>query len=301
MLPQRREDVPVLGALAYGPVVLPLICLDVDGTLVGRAGEPSPALWAAAERARSRGQRLTLCTARLAGGPTRTWAERLDPLGWHVFHTGAARWRPATGEVRQEPIPDDAVAACQAIAAERGWVLETYSWDDYVVDSDDPLAVAHAALLALPHRRRPVSDLADPIVRVQFVVPADQAAAAVAAAPTGTTASAATSPVMPGAAFVSVTVAGVSKAAGILHVADDLGVARSTVKQRHTLPLMMKFTERLRSDPKIKATLSKELTRRGYSREDIQEFFARPNPFGVASVSYGMPTIKILDPQYQDN
>lgn len=83
-------------------------------------------------------------------------------------------------------------------------------------------------------------------------------------------------------------------------VADDLGVARSTVKQRHTLPLMMKFTERLRSDPKIKATLSKELTRRGYSREDIQEFFDRPNPFGVASVSYGMPTIKILDPQYQD-
>jgi len=229
MLPQCPDDVPVLGALAYGPSVLPLICLDVDGTLVGRAGEPSPALWAAAERARSRGQRLTLCTARLAGGPTRTWAERLDPLGWHVFHTGAARWRPATGEVRQEPIPDDAVAACQAIAAERGWVLETYSWDDYVVDSDDPLAVAHAALLALPHRRRPVSDLADPVVRVQFVVPADQAADAVAAAPSGTTASAATSPVMPGAAFVSVTVAGVSKAAGILHVADDLGVPLSDV------------------------------------------------------------------------
>ena len=53
MLPQCREDVPVLGALAYGPSVLPLICLDVDGTLVGRAGEPSPALWAAAERARN--------------------------------------------------------------------------------------------------------------------------------------------------------------------------------------------------------------------------------------------------------
>jgi Cof subfamily protein (haloacid dehalogenase superfamily) len=216
-------------AVAYRPSVLPLICLDVDGTLVGLAGTPSGALWSAAERARDRGQRLTLCTARLAGGPTRTWAERLDPLGWHVFHTGAARWNPATGEVRQEPIPDDAVAACAALAEERGWVLETYSWDDYVVDSDDPLAVAHAALLALPHRRRPVSDLADPVVRVQFVVTADQADAAVAAAPAGTTASAATSPVMPGAAFVSVTVAGVSKAAGIAHVADDLGVHLSDV------------------------------------------------------------------------
>ncbi|MGN6692603.1 MAG: HAD-IIB family hydrolase [Aquihabitans sp.] len=209
--------------------MLPLICLDVDGTLVGRAGQPSDALWTAARDARERGQRLTLCTARLAAGPTRTWAERLDPLGWHVFHTGAARWNPATGEVREEPIPSEAVAACAEIAADRAWVLETYSWDDYVVDSDDPLAVDHAALLALPHQRRPISDLADPVVRVQFVVPIDQSAAAVAAAPAGTTASAATSPVMPGAAFVSVTVAGVSKAAGIVHVADDLGVPLSDV------------------------------------------------------------------------
>lgn len=215
--------------MAYGPTVLPLICLDVDGTLVGRAGEPSAALWASAEAARERGQRLTLCTARLAAGPTRTWAERLDPLGWHVFHTGAARWNPATGEVRADALSDDSVAACAAIAAEHGWVLETYSWDDYVVDSDDPLAVDHAGLLALPFQRRPIDDLADPVVRVQFVVRIEEAATAVAAAPDGTTASAATSPIMPGAAFVSVTVAGVSKAAGIGHVADDLGVPLSDV------------------------------------------------------------------------
>src|SRR5688572_11767765 len=71
--------------------VLPLICLDVDGTLVGSTGSPSDELWTAAERARGRGQRLTLCTARLAAGATRDWAEQLDPDGWHVFHTGAAR------------------------------------------------------------------------------------------------------------------------------------------------------------------------------------------------------------------
>jgi Cof subfamily protein (haloacid dehalogenase superfamily) len=209
--------------------VLPLICLDVDGTLVGRLGEPASEVWEAAERARGRGQRLTLCTARLAAGPTRTWAERLDPDGWHVFHTGAARWRPGTGEVRTVALPSDAVGACLEAAVEHGWVLETYSWDDYVVDSDDPLAVAHAALLALPHRRRPISDLADDVVRVQFVVHEEDVAAAIAAAPAGTTASAATSPVMPGAAFVSITAAGVSKAEGVAAVADDLGVLVSDV------------------------------------------------------------------------
>lgn len=209
--------------------MLPLICLDVDGTLVGRAGAPSEVLWAAAAAARGRGQRLTLCTARLAAGPTRTWAERLDPEGWHVFHTGAARWHPVTGEVRTRPVPADAVGRCHELAAERGWVIETYSWDDYVVDSDDPLAVAHAGLLGLAHRRRPVADLADEVVRVQFVVTDADAADAVAAAPAGTVASAAISPIMPGAVFVSITAEGVSKADGVAAVADDLGVPLSDV------------------------------------------------------------------------
>lgn len=218
------EEFQVTDPVPYGRRVLPLICLDVDGTLVGSAGVPSEVLWAAADEARGRGQRLTLCTARLAAGPTRTWAERLDPEGWHIFHTGGARWNPATGEVRTRPLPAGALEACAEVAAARGWVLETYSWDDYVVDSADPLAVAHAGLLALPHRRRPVSDLADEVVRVQFVVTAAQAADAVASAPPGTIASAATSPVMPGATFVSITALGVSKAEGIAAVADDLGV-----------------------------------------------------------------------------
>jgi len=103
-------------------------------------------------------------------------------------------------------------------------VLEVYSWDDYVTNSDDPLAVGHAGLLDLPYRRRPVSDLAEQVVRVQFVVPIAEAEAALAAAPAGLAASGATSPAMPGAAFVSITAAGVSKASGVAAVAGDLGV-----------------------------------------------------------------------------
>jgi Cof subfamily protein (haloacid dehalogenase superfamily) len=209
--------------------VLPLICLDVDGTLVGTAGRPSDELWAAADAARARGQRLTLCTARLAAGPTRTWAERLDPDGWHVFHTGAARWHPVTGEVEATALPEDAVAECAALADHHGWVFETYSWDDYVADRETPLAVAHADLLALPLRVAPRSAIEGEVVRIQFVVPTDQGAAAIAAAPAGTSASGATSPVMPGATFVSVTVEGVSKTQGIRSVADRLGVPMSDV------------------------------------------------------------------------
>jgi Cof subfamily protein (haloacid dehalogenase superfamily) len=204
--------------------VLPLVCLDVDGTLVGSSGAPSDTLWHAADRARDRGQHLTLCTARLAAGPTRAWAEELDPGGWHVFHTGAARWNPGSGEVRTEPLPEAAVAQCARIAEERGWVFEAYSWDDYVVDRDTALARHHADLLGLALPRGEVSDLADPVVRVQFVVPIAEAGEAIAAAPAGTVASGATSPVMADAAFVSLTVEGISKAAAIAAVARDLGV-----------------------------------------------------------------------------
>ena len=209
--------------------VLPLICLDVDGTLVGSRGVPSDELWASAAQARDRGQRLTLCTARLAAGPTRTWAEQLDPEGWHIFHTGGARWNPATDEVRTQALPDDAVAACEAVAAANGWVFESYSWDDYVVNVENELSIGHAALLGLPLPVRPRSALAGDIVRVQYVVPAAETAAALAAQPPGASASAATSPVMPGVSFVSVTVAGISKAAAIRTVADDLGVPLSDV------------------------------------------------------------------------
>ena len=204
--------------------MLPLVCLDVDGTLVGSAGVPSPALWAAAERARGRGQHLTLCTARLAAGPTREWAERLDPDGWHIFHTGAACWQPSTGQVRTVPLGDDALAACADLARAHDWVFEVYSWDDYVVDSDQPLARDHADLLALPFKRRSLADLEGEVVRVQYVVPTTEAAEAIASTPPGTVASGATSPLMPGATFVSVTRDGVSKAAGIETVTAELGV-----------------------------------------------------------------------------
>lgn len=209
--------------------MLPLVCLDVDGTLVGSAGAPSDRLWASAERARARGQRLTLCTARVALGPTRAWAEQLDPDGFHVFHTGATLWQPATGEVVAHPLGAEAVDAAEQTAAQRGWVFEAYTFDDWAVDSDAPLAVAHAELLGVPHRRRPVGSLDDAIVRVQWVIPVTELDDALASAPVGCHASGATSPIMPGAAFVSVTRAEVSKAAGVAEVAQRLGVALESV------------------------------------------------------------------------
>ncbi len=209
--------------------MLPLVCIDVDGTLVGSSGTPTSGVWAAADAAVRRGQHLALCTARGAFGPTWGHARRLDPDGWHVFHAGAALVHAGTGAVRAEPLDPAMVAACASLAAGRGWVFEHYAPADYTTDSAHPLAVAHAGLLGVPHRARPASSLEGPCVRVQFVVPLAEAGAVVAAAPAGVEITVATSPVMPDVAFVTATPPGVDKARAIEAVAAELGVGMDEV------------------------------------------------------------------------
>lgn len=210
------------GAGQHRPV-LPLVFIDVDGTLVGMAGAPTDDVWAAAAAAVGRGQHLALATARPAFGQTWEWARRVDPDGWHLFQNGTSRVHTGTGEVDHTLLPHDAVAELIAVAAARDWVLELYSDRQIAVDSDAPLAVAHAGLLGIAHRRRPVEALDGVVVRAQIVVPVAEAAAARVVAPPGTVAHSATSPAMPGAAFVSITRQGFTKASAVALMAESLG------------------------------------------------------------------------------
>lgn len=205
--------------------MLPLVFIDVDGTLVGAGGEPTDVVWAAARAAVAAGVHLSICTARIAIGPTWAWAQHLDPNGWQIFQSGASLIHTGTGETRSTPLPAAAADWCRTVAADHDWTLELYSDRDYVVDADNHFAVDHAGLLGVPFVRRPLDDLAGDIVRAQFVVPlavAEDIQSAAADQPCE--AHYADSPVMPGAAFVSITAPGVNKIAAIRHLADLSGV-----------------------------------------------------------------------------
>jgi Cof subfamily protein (haloacid dehalogenase superfamily) len=67
-----------------------LVALDLDGTLYAneQLGVPQSA-WAAIERAQHRGIRFAVCTGRPLGGFGVEYAQRLDPLGLHVFNDGS--------------------------------------------------------------------------------------------------------------------------------------------------------------------------------------------------------------------
>ena len=208
--------------------MLPLICIDVDGTLVGPTGIPTDAVWAAADAAVGRGQHLALSTARGAMGSTYEWAQRLDPSGWHVFHAGGALVHTGTGETVEEALDEAVVDTAVEASRAHGWILEFYDARDYRVNDASPMAVDHASLMGVPHSFGSRDDISS-IVRVQFVVPHAEVAGVTEVMRELAEVSTATSPVMTDATFVSITPHGVTKATAIAQIAATLGATMADV------------------------------------------------------------------------
>ena len=209
--------------------MLGLVCIDVDGTLVGASGVIRPDVLAAVDRVRAAGVRLALCSGRPAFGITRSFAQRLDPDGWHVFQSGASVLHLASGASRSRTLAPDAVDRLVARARRLGRVLELYTDDAYSVELDTPLAREHAGLLGVPFTLRSFDALGGPAVRAQWVARREDEAALLAEPDEGLARTPSLAPVMPHAVFVNFTPAGVSKATGVRAVAEAYGVPLARV------------------------------------------------------------------------
>ena len=111
------------------------------------------------------------------------------------------------GRVAQVAPPDDLWAR-----PADDWVARFLGMRNVAVDGTTATVTRPEAVRLVPGDGAVVvaTERDGPVVRVQFVVPTEEAEAALAAAPAGTSASGATSPVMPGATFVSLIASGVS-------------------------------------------------------------------------------------------
>lgn len=201
-----------------------LIGIDVDGTLVGAGGAVHPSIWPAARAARQAGIHLALCSGRPAFGLALEYARRLDPGGWHVFQNGASVIDLAGGESKSVPLPAQIIDEFIVNARHTGDLLELYSDDDYVSESDSRWAHEHAVLLGVPFQRRSFESLGAPVVRAQWVLPPRQAESFASVLRPGLEVALSTSPVMQGATFVGITRAGVSKGSALDSVAQVLGI-----------------------------------------------------------------------------
>jgi Cof subfamily protein (haloacid dehalogenase superfamily) len=199
-----------------------LVCIDVDGTLVGASGLVPAEVWPAANKLRNAGILIALASGRPAFGIAREHAERLDPR-WHIFQNGASLVNLQTGESRSTPLPAASVARLiqQARAERRD--LELYADLEYAIESHSERSSAHAALLGVPFAPRPLESLAGPIVRAQWLIAHDDlhavrnADASLEFWPAG-------SPAMPDTTFVSLTGAGVGKASAVRALAAIHGI-----------------------------------------------------------------------------
>ena len=223
--------------------MISLVCIDVDGTLVGTSGKVTDAVWNAVDSARARGHHLALTTARGAFGASWDMAQRLDPNGWHVFHAGGAVVHARTGEAIGDSIDEIGLDALIAAANDRQWILELYAPAAYAVESTEKASVDHADLMGVPFVQSEFSAFRgehDRIVRAQFVVDVTEIADVKdVVGPLGLEATSALSPIMPGIAFVSITPPGITKATGIGHICETLGLTidQVTVSYTHlTLP-----------------------------------------------------------------
>jgi Cof subfamily protein (haloacid dehalogenase superfamily) len=204
--------------------VIGLICIDVDGTLVGTSNSVLPVVWAAAERARRAGIRLAICSGRPGFGNTAEYATRLDADGWHVFQNGASVVHLPDGKSLSARLAPEIVGHLTARARHTGRTLELYADDEYVFEPASDLARQHAGLLGVSFRPRSFESLSGSIVRAQWVVTHAEAQVVMREPHPGLEMSSSTSPVMPEATFVNLTPAGVSKASAVRTVAGAYGL-----------------------------------------------------------------------------
>ncbi len=205
-------------------MIVDLVCIDVDGTLVGSSGMVAPEVWAAAKRARAAGLRLAVCSGRPAFGITRRFAECLDAEGWHVFQNGASVVHVGNGSSRSTCMSASTVDELVRRSRAAGRILELYSDTEYAVEDDTDRARRHAGLLGVPFAPRPFDSLQSPVVRAQWLIPREEEAAVLDEPHAGLHVSPSVSPAMPDTSFVNITPEGIDKGSAVRAVARAYGI-----------------------------------------------------------------------------
>jgi hypothetical protein len=202
-----------------------LLLLDIDGTLVGPAGDVSATIWPVAEQVRTLGGRIAVCTGRTHEGVAMRIAERLDPGAPHVFHNGALV-TTATGDVlHTAPLDEASLRKLADHARELGATIEFYTPDAIYVDAITPECRVHADVLDIEPVERDLDRVigAEDVIRAHWIVDADTIDQAVALDLPNAEVGVATSPALPDSVFASVTRADVDKGTGARFAADYLG------------------------------------------------------------------------------
>ena len=206
--------------------MIPLVILDLDGTMIGSDGQVAAEVWAAVDRAREHGVKLVACTGRPAMGMAQRVALRLGRHNPHVFQSGAHIAYPDGETLKASSLKEAVGQQLVRHARELGLVLEVYTPHHLYVERKTQMSETHARMIGVQALVRDLSEVVanEPVIRAQWVLTPDQEEAAMALKPDGVTISRATSPAQKDTLFVSLTRAGVSKGTAVQDLAAHLKV-----------------------------------------------------------------------------
>lgn len=198
--------------------------LDIDGTVLGSSGVVEPCIWEAVEAAHAAGVKLAVCTGRPGFGETLKLAERLGADNPHVFQSGAHVGYTDGRTVKVMALEERSTREIIVASRQLGAVLELYTPSTLFVERTTDLSKAHAELIGVNAIVRDLEDVAahEPVVRAQWVVPTGQEAALLESLSSGVQLSPATSPVLKGVTFISITREGVSKGSAVTALLSQL-------------------------------------------------------------------------------
>ena len=204
--------------------MIPLVILDLDGTLIGSDGQVQACVWEELEKLRQHGVRLAVCTGRPAAGVARKVAARLAPTTPHIFQSGAVVAYPQGETLMVSALTEAITRQLIAQARELGYVLELYTPTTLFVERKTHISEAHANMIGVTAIVRDLQEVAaqEPVVRAQWVVTPEQLPAISHQPLAGVEMSLATASALKETYFVSVTKAGVSKGSALRFLADTL-------------------------------------------------------------------------------
>ena len=206
--------------------MIPLVVLDLDGTLIGSDGQVRECVWEAVQDLQGAGVKMSICTGRPAAGVALRVATRVGQRNPHVFQTGALISDPAGDALHVAALRESVALQLVEYARELGYTLELYTPTNLYVERKTQISEAHAKMIGVTALVRDLAEVAriEPVVRAQWVVSTDQRQAVEELPLEGAQLSSATSPALANTAFVSVTREGVSKGSAVKLLAEMQGV-----------------------------------------------------------------------------
>jgi Cof subfamily protein (haloacid dehalogenase superfamily) len=197
--------------------MIPLMILDLDGTIVGKQGIVQDCVWKAVTEAQAEGMKFAVCTGRLGVGTAQKIAQRLGPNNPHIFQSGAHIAYASGESYKVFALKESVTKTIIETARELGVVLELYTPSTLYVERTTQLSEAHAKMLGTTAIVRDLVEVVEtePIIRAQWVVTSEEYRRVADLSFEGIQASSATAPAQKGAYFVSLTQKGVSKGTSV--------------------------------------------------------------------------------------